>query len=469
MMITLSTLDILVIILYIAAVISIGFFTRKTAKNEESFLLAGRRLTLPLFIGTLVSTYYGGIIGVSEISYNSGLYNWLTQGIFWYISYIIFALFLAVRLRESNQYTLPDQLDRFYGKTARKIGLVLNFCNVLPIAYVISLGVMFQILFGIPLTWGIVLGGILSMSYTLLGGFSADVYTDLLQFVLMCAGVALLIIFSYAKLGGWEYLISHAPATHFTLKGGQPWAEILIWGFIAMTTLVDPNFYQRCYAAKSPQVARKGILLSVLFWMMFDLCTTFAGIYARATFSNIDPKHAYIHLANLVFPAGLKGLYITGMLATIMSTVDSYFFVAATTISRDLYQKLLFPNASEKQVVWITKLGILFTGIFSIILGLYFNDSIKLVWKFFGSLMASSLLVPLLIGFWYRGTKTHTAGVSSMCAGLLVGAFFYAGNKIFHIPWCAATPPLYPAMGASLLAFVSVNYLGTRVSGRKST
>ena len=464
-MLTLSKLDIFVIVSYIFAVIGIGIFTRRSSsKNEESFLLAGRRLTLPLFIGTLVSTYYGGIIGISEISYTSGLYTWLTQGIFWYISYIIFALFLAVRLRTSNQYTLPDQLDRFYGKTARKIGLVLNFLNVLPLAYVISLGVMFQILFGIPLTWGIVLGGVLSMSYTLLGGFSADVYTDLLQFVLMCVGVALLILFSYANLGGWEYLISHAPATHFTLKGGQPWTEIFIWGFIAMTTLVDPNFYQRCYAAKSPEVARKGILLSVLFWMMFDLCTTFAGIYARATFSDIDPKHAYIHLANLVFPTGLKGLYITGMLATIMSTVDSYFFVAATTLSRDLYQKILSPTASEKQVVWVTRLGIFVTGTVSILLGLYFNDSIKLIWKLFGSLMASSLLVPLLMGFWYPGPKTPNAGVASMCSGLLVAGFFYCGNKFFHIPWCALTPPLYPALIASFLAFVIVNFLGRKTT-----
>ncbi len=456
-MITLSILDITIIIIYVGAILAIGMVTSKTSKNVESFLLDGRRLTLPLFIGTLVSTYYGGIIGVSEISYTHGMYNWFTQGFFWYLSYIVFALFLAVRLRESNQYTLPDQLDRFYGKTARKIGLVLNFLNVLPLAYVISLGVMFQVLFGIPLTWGIILGGVLSMSYTLLGGFAADVYTDLLQFILMCVGVALMIPFAYIKLGGWDYLVTHAPASHFTLTGNQPWTEILIWGFIAMTTLVDPNFYQRCYAAKTPQIAKRGILLSVLFWMMFDICTTFAGIYARAAFSNIDPKQAYFHLANLVLPSGIKGIYVTGMLATIMSTIDSYFFVAATTISRDLYQRILSPNASERQIVWATKFGIFFTGILSICLGLWFNKSIKVIWKLFGSLMASTLLVPLMIGFWYPGPKKQSAGVASMCAGLLVAAFFYCGNKLFHIPWCTFTPPLYPAMGASLLAFVVTN------------
>src|SRR3989338_8583433 len=137
-MIQFSWIDIAILISYFISIILISFILSKRIRGMESYLLAGRRLTLPLFVGSLVSTWYGGIIGVGEISYTSGIYNWVTQGAFWYVSYIIFALFLAKRLRDSNQYTLPDQLEIFYGKPARKIGLFLNFMNVVPIVYVIS-------------------------------------------------------------------------------------------------------------------------------------------------------------------------------------------------------------------------------------------------------------------------------------------------------------------------------------------
>lgn len=460
-MIHLSTLDISVICIYFLAVLGIGFLTIKRAsKGMESFLLAGRRLTLPLFVGTLVSTWYGGIIGVGEISYSSGLYNWLTQGIFWYLSYIVFALFLAARLRSSNQYTLPDQLEIFYGKGARKIGLFLNFFNCVPVAYVISIGVMMEVLFQIPLAWGIVLGGIFSMTYTMLGGFAADVYTDILQFVCMCVGVTTMIIFSFFHLGGAGYLTTHLPPAHLTLTGGLPITEILIWGFIAMTTLVDPNWYQRCYAAATPQVARKGILLSVIFWMLFDICTTFAGLYARAAFPNIEGKHAYFHLAEAVLPPVFKGIFLAGMLATIMSTLDSYFLVAATTLSRDLYQKIIRPEASQKGVVWMTRVGILITGGLSIFLALVLYGSIKQVWKLFGSVTASALLIPMMIGFWYRGKKRKEAGIAGMIAGLAMASFFYIGDKFLHIPWCGAVEPLYPGMAASFLVFLFFNWKG---------
>ena len=456
-MITFSLLDYLIIIFYVILVIGIGFITLPRSTNMESFLLMGRKLTLPLFIGSLVSTWYGGIIGVGEISYSSGLYNWLTQGFFWYLSYIVFALFLAKRLQTSHQYTLPDQLEIFYGKTARKIGLILNFFNVVPIAYIISLGILIQLSFGIPLKMAIVLGGFISVIYTFFGGFSADVYTDFLQFIFMCVGVALMIPFAFFKLGGWSYLVTHVPASHFSLTGGLPLTEILIWGFIAMTTLVDPNFYQRCYAASTPEVAKKGILLSVLFWMLFDICTTFAGIYARAALPGIDPKHSFPLLAELILPSGIKGIYFTAMLATIMSTIDSYCFVAATTLSRDLYQKTFFPQASEKNVIWVTRIGIILVATLAVVLGFGLYDSIKKVWKLFGSMMGSTLLIPLMFGFWYRGPKKKEAGVASMIGGFLGGALFYIGDKFFKIPLCQSIEPLYPGLTVSLLTFMIFN------------
>ena len=267
----------------------------------------------------------------------------------------------------------------------------------------------------------------------------------------------LIIPFSYHQFGGLSFLTTHVPESHFSLTVGMPLTEVFVWGFIAMTTLVDPNFYQRCYAAKDPGVAKNGILISILCWMVFDAMTTFGGIYARAALPGIDPKHAFPLLADLVLPPFFKGMFFVGMLATIMSTIDSFCFVGATTLSRDLYQCILNPKASENQVVWMTRIGIVVVCLIAVVMGLGLYASIKDIWKFFGSISASGLLVPLMIGFWYPGPKRHRAGVASMCAGLLAAAWFYVGATFLNIAWCKAIEPLYPGMAASLIAFCVFN------------
>ncbi|MFH1130423.1 MAG: sodium:solute symporter family protein, partial [Pseudomonadota bacterium] len=89
----LSPIDFAVVGLYFGATLLIGVKLQKGNQQVGEFLLAGRNLTLPLYIGSLVATWYGGILGVGEIAYRDGLVTWLTQGGFWYVSYLIFAFF----------------------------------------------------------------------------------------------------------------------------------------------------------------------------------------------------------------------------------------------------------------------------------------------------------------------------------------------------------------------------------------
>src|SRR5271157_997976 len=99
-MIHLSVPDVVVIFLYFGGVLLVGYRSaRKTRSTEDDFLLAGRTLTLPIFIMTLVSTWYGGILGVGEFSYRWGIANWTTQGVPYYFFAAVFAVFLAKRIR----------------------------------------------------------------------------------------------------------------------------------------------------------------------------------------------------------------------------------------------------------------------------------------------------------------------------------------------------------------------------------
>ncbi len=112
---------------------------------------------------------------------------------------------------------------------------------------------------------------------------------------------------------------------------------ITVWFFIALWTLVDPAFHQRCYAAKDGKTAKRGILVSILFWFVFDFMTTTAGLYARAALpASSQPMYSYPLLAEVTLPAVAKGMFYIGMLATIMSTLSSLTLISAITIGKDI-------------------------------------------------------------------------------------------------------------------------------------
>ena len=169
-------------------------------------------------------------------------------------------------------------------------------------------------------------------------------------------------------------------------------ATTLVWGFIAMSTLVDPNFYQRCFAAESPKVAKKGILVSTIIWILFDLCTTFGAMYAKAVISEADSSTAYLTYSIQLLPPGLKGFFLAGILATILSTLDSYLFLAGATLSHDLAPE------KYKNKSFLHPLGVLFTGAMAILMANYFKGDIKSVWKTLGSYSAACLLIPVILG-----------------------------------------------------------------------
>ena len=360
-------------------------------------LLMGRRLTLPLFTGTLVATWYGGIFSVTEFAFTTGVYSWVTQGGFWYAAYLIFAFCLVGRIRATNATTMPDLLERQFGARSGKVGAWLNLFNVLPVTYVISLGVLLHMIFG----WGhvggwMIAGTALVLAYSTSGGLRSVVLSDMIQFFVMCLSVALVIAFSFSSFGGLTWLRAQPsiPASHWNPLGeGIPIGSTLVWGLVAFGTLVDPNFYQRCLAAESPRTAKRGILFATLIWVCFDFCTTFGALYALAVIPEAESLTAYLTYSVQLLPPGLKGFFLAGILATILSTLDSYLFLSGTVTAYDLAPK------KWKGSVRVHHLGTLGVGVVAVVLTQLFMDTPLVdVWKFFGGFSTACLLLPLMVG-----------------------------------------------------------------------
>ena len=393
----LNVLDVSVLVgFFIGCLLIIAYSYRRSHKQKDTFdwldyLLMGRQLSLPLFVGSLVATWYGGIFGVTRIAFESGLYNFLIQGIFWYISYILFAVFLVDKAYPSGSISLAEWIGSAFGRRSRKLAAVFNFFNVVPAVYSISLGLLLQALsgFSFAMSMAIALGFVFIT--TSLGGFRAVVLTDLLQMLAMFLGVGSVFFFALYQWGGWDFLQTHLPDGHMHVLGQHSLGETLAWGFIALSTLVDPNFYQRIFAAKSATTAKKGIWIATGFWFIFDIFTTFGAMYARALMPEAAAENAYLYFAVQILPQGLRGLFLAGLIACILSTLDSYVFTASNTLLYDLlpgklYQKRLFHSMAH-----------LFVCTLSFALALGFSGNIKNIWKSLGSLSAACLLVPVLL------------------------------------------------------------------------
>lgn len=440
--------------LYVLALWALSWQSRTSSSLE--YLLAGRRLTLWPFVATLVSTWYGGVLGVGEYSFRHGISNWLVMGVPYYLAAAVFALLLAARARRCAVLSIPEQLTASYGTNAGRTGAILVLLLAVPAAYALMMGELLQVIVGWQLGTAITVGVLFTIVIALSGGFRTVLAANALQFVLMYLGFLILLPIALAHTGGLSGLWAAVPPGHRTWDGGLGAQAVLVWYFIAMQTLVEPTFYQRCYAAQTPEVARRGVLISILFWVLFDFLTTFSGLAARVLLPNLDdPVLAYPALGRLVLSPAANAVFVVGLVATVMSTLHSYLFLAAATLSHDVAPELA-RRVDERR---FTMLALGLTGLAATAMALAFR-SVVAIWHDIGSIVTAALLLPLAASHaperfrfeprWATASLVVTAGVAS--------SWLLARAPDGSYP--LGLEPIFPALLVSALCWV-----GPRLAG----
>ena len=447
-------LDLSVLILYVGLLIGFGFYrTKRSGKDPEEFLLAGRKLSLPGFVVTLVATWYGGILGIGENTYSYGIQTWFIFGLPYYIFAILFAFLIAGRINETKFISIPDQFHGRFGKTAGVVSALYILFLASPAPYILSIGILLQFTTGLSFGLSLLMATGLSLSYIWIGGFKAVVRTDGLQFGFMYVGFLLLLIFSMKSNGPISELV--LPVSHLNITGGASIQYIVVWFFIALWTFVDPGFYQRCAAAKSPQTAKKGILISIGFWFIFDMLTLSTGLYAKALLTAGDPLFAYPRLGAMVLPPLAYGIFITGLLATIMSTIDSLGLISAITFGRDILWRIQSPTSTDKlkwnneSTIFVRK-GLIITAFIALILAFSIPSVVKL-WYGLGSILVPGLVLPFLISFKNNRPKENI--LLMMVSPVLVSIFWILLGKLLN-GYPFGLEPFYPGILTSVLVYV---------------
>jgi SSS family solute:Na+ symporter len=314
------------------------------------------------------------------------------------------------------------------------VGAAACFIYSIPIHSMAGMMVLAEYL-GIPPSWALAATIAVCAMYTIMGGLWADVLSDTVQFVLMCMSLAIAIPLSLRWIGGWSF-VEHLPTDPTTGEeiflaydgGFNPWM-LAAWAFTGLTILIEPAFYQRVFAAQDKRSVQRALLVGISLWAAYDWGVTLIGMIARSAVeqgllpSDLEGKSALLTLCVEMLPLGLRGLMIGGILAAAMANIDTYALLASANIVYDIYRKVVNPAASDRQLILLTRIGVLLVMLAAAWLSMAF-ERMRDAWQFLASVMVCVLLVPLMGALF--GRPRRAAGLAAAVAGFAGLIAFYA-------------------------------------------
>ncbi len=424
--------DWVVIGAYMALMLFVGFYLSRRLPNFEEFFVAGRVMTTPILICTLVSTYYGVdvLFGTSELAYNEGIVAWFSYSRPTYLFFLIAAFVIARRVRESAFFSLPEIMGRHYGRGAQVSAATASFLYSLPSLGLFGLGRAASVVVGWDPKVGALVAGGVALVYTLTGGLWAVAITDTVQFVLMCTTLAVAVPIVLSRTGSFEWAQANLDASYFHPLGSVPIWLVIVYAMTGLSILVEPAFYQRIFAAKSFKMVRNAILLGIVMWSAYDWCVTAVGILARGGVAHgflrpdMHPNEALLRTVVWALPAGLTGIFLAGVLAAEMSTIDSYCLIAGGNVVYDIYRPVFRPKISDVELVRYTKWGVILSWILGYFIAFYF-DRLMALWVFMSTVLTSAVFVPVMIALYSKRPKTALSGLASSLAGLATALGYY--------------------------------------------
>ena len=384
-----------------AYILWLSWFTISRFKDnilsDIDYILGGRKLSLPGFVVTIVCTWYGAILGIGENTFLYGIHSWFIWAFPYYIFAFVYALWVAPKIQKLKMISIPDHFHSKFGEESGIISAILLTIITSPAPYILSMAIILQFFFNLNLGHAIIISVFFSTIYIWNGGLRAIIKTDLIQFILMFTGFTFLLFFSWKNFGSPITLFNSLPENYKDPLGGNSVQYFFVWFFIAAWTLIDPNFFQRCSAAQSPETAKNGLLVSIVFWFIFDCITLLCGLYAVQYIKLSDPLFVYPALAIEVLPIGFLGIFITAVLAIVMSTIDSMSLISGITFGRDVLWRI-DKKPESKNVVSYIKKGLVVISVLSILLA-FSTPSIVSLFYSIGSVIIPGLIFPFLFSF----------------------------------------------------------------------
>ncbi len=442
------------IIAYLMILIAVGAYRSKQVKNQDDFMVAGRRLSAKVLVGTLLATWIGSgsIIASAGLAYDKGFPAlWFDAGVW---AAIIILYLIAGRVRKFAQYTVPDILEARYNAAARVLGTIVT---VIAYTAIVSYqfragGMVLNLVTGISIDQGIIITAVFVIGYTVLAGMISVAYTDVINGIIMVIGLIVALPFLLSNAGGWDSVISRLPETHFQPLGGLSLLQAAGYALPTMLLLLgESGMYQRFFSARDENTARRSVVGWIIGTIIIETLIVVLAVIGSALFADIDPEMVILQSVRYGLPALIGCLTLAAIVAVIVSTADSFLLVPSTNLIRDIYQRFINPEASQKQIVLYSRIVVVGLGVIAFIQVRFFEKILEMA--IYAYTMYGVGITPAVMAAFFWKRATAAGGVAAIGSGMIITILWEVLGQPFEIP------TVYPALIVSLLLLIGVSLL----------
>jgi sodium/proline symporter len=435
---------------YLLFVLFVGFLNIKRNRTQTDFFIGGRKLNswVIAFSERASGESAWLLLGLPGAALATGLgESWAAIGCV--AGIVVSWLFIAQKLRaETQEYdamTLPQYFANKFARDSNSIRIIASLIIIFFFTFYVAAqfsgaGKVLNITFGIPKFWGIIIGASVILLYTLMGGFFAVAWTDMLQGIIMIGTLVILPVVGIIELGGFDSIsraMAEAGGNRCSWAAGLTGAGAMIfivsglsWG---LGYLGQPHLVLRYMALRDPKDAKKASVIAIVwavpaFTGAFLIGLVGLGIFGADRFKDVEQMMPVA--ATHLLPAWLAGIFICGAIAAMMSTADSQILVASSAVAEDFYHRVLRREPGEKKLVLISRITAILVGAVAFVLALTTKDLVFYLVSFaWGGLGASFGPIIVLSLYWKRLNK---AGVIAGMVTGAVGTFFWKNIDAFQ-------------------------------------
>ncbi|MFZ5518343.1 MAG: sodium:solute symporter family protein [Candidatus Zhuqueibacterota bacterium] len=449
---------------YLVVLVSLGVLFAFRVKSQEDFMVAGRKLTAPILVGTLLATWIGSgdIFSVADLSYHHGYSSLIGSAGGWLG--ILFVYFIAGRVRTFGQYTVPDILEVRYNKWARLLAtLTTIIAYVTIVSYQFRGGGFVLNIFSdgkIPQDLAMLIVAIFVVLYTLTAGMLSVAYMDVINGLMILTGVFIALPFLIHHVGGLDYITANLPPRKHFILGNMSWIQAL--GYFVPTLLLalgNGNMYQRFFSAKNPAEAKKSVIGWVIGVIFIGIAMQSLAVVGSSYFkglSELESAKIILLVTRSGVPVVIGCMLVAAIVAIIISTANSFLLVPATNVMRDVYQRFINPAISDKRIIFYSRLVVILLGGMAYGLIQFFPrvlDAAYAAYTVYGAGITPALIATF---FWKRATPL--AGVASMLAGTVLTVVWEIIRRV-QGEFLFGLPAIYPALIGSLLCLILISLL----------
>lgn len=456
---------------YFSLLLCIGLYFHKKQTSDNDFILGSRSLNFWL---TALSAHASDMSAWLFMAFPAAIFmgglpkTWIAWGLI--IGMYINWQFIASRLRSMTEMYNANTLSTFFERRFDdQSGILRLLTAVIALFFLasyiaaglIAMGLLFESVFGINYYVGLAIAMLVVVIYTFIGGFVTVAWTDLFQALFLMAAIIFVPIYAYFQLpNGWQSIVEAATSQNISLSFTKEasFASILELIFLATWGLGyfgQPHIVTKFMGIKNVNDMYKSKYVGMT-WLILTLAgATAVGLVGIPFFNNQlnDPQLVFVNMVPQLFHPLVAGFILCAILAANMSTMDSQILVCASIVSEDFYRGIFKRSASPKELLFISRIGLILTAVISLIIAYNKSstvlDAVRYAWAGLGCSFGPLMLMSL-----YSKSVNKYGAIAGILTGGIIAATWqtYSKQLVGH-----EIPAEIPAFAISLLSIYFIS------------